>query len=498
MVLLTCGLTERTNSVPAKTVRMGKGDLMQRFRNLFSNRWLYSSLAACFIMVGSAALAQAQDPDQITAADVAGFPLGFSGVNLSPMGKTPTQQATLPGIPGIDSVPNFSGAYTTPGFGPSGKPRNNWLFNTLGNAPDQGGATMVNAPIVPVSLDFRNADGSPRFVRVVNGRAITCGTPIEPGCNRLFFDANTAGSGGTTFLQRVLDSPVFSNSNYTSSGTPTQFADAVQRAEFQGAPDSWHTLLAPSVKTTRTMVINQDPTCGIGRGLGGHCSYLYALNPDGRCCFFVLLDVNVFVNELFPPTFQFPPPANTPVGAAEAAGDITTKDVATFFFPPAYLFIPIKHARPCCIGGFHSFDVEPGDASNGNLLRAFVLNYSTWDQPIFRDPTVLDVAGLSHEISETYNDPFVAVFGPDITPWWLSPNGNCQDNLEVGDVIEGLPHQTFPITMPNGFTYHPQNEALLQWFEFQSPSTALNGAYSYPDTSVLTALSAPQKAGCTP
>lgn len=70
--------------------------------------------------------------------------------------------------------------------------------------------------------------------------------------------------------------------------------------------------------------------------------------------------------------------------------------------------------------------------------------------------------------------------------------------VEVGDVIEGLPGQVFPITMPNGFTYHPQNEALLQWFEFQSPSTAINGAYSYPDITTLTALSAVQKAGCTP
>jgi hypothetical protein len=112
---------------------------------------------------------------------------------------------------------------------------------------------------------------------------------------------------------------------------------------------------------------------------------------------------------------------------------------------------------------------------------------------------VLDVDGLSHEIAETYNDPFVAFDGVhDITPSWLSPNGNCQDNLEVGDVIEGLPRQSFPITMPNGFTYHPQNEALLPWFEFQSPSTALNGAYRYPDITTLTALSGPQKAGCAP
>jgi hypothetical protein len=85
-----------------------------------------------------------------------------------------------------------------------------------------------------------------------------------------------------------------------------------------------------------------------------------------------------------------------------------------------------------------------------------------------------------------------------VTPWWLSPNGNCQDDLEVGDVIEGLPRQTFPVTMPNGVTYHPQNEALLQWFEFQSPSSAIFGAYSYPDTTTLTSLSPPQKAGCAP
>jgi hypothetical protein len=46
-------------------------------------------------------------------------------------------------------------------------------------------------------------------------------------------------------------------------------------------------------------------------------------------------------------------------------------------------------------------------------------------QPIFLNPTTLDVVGLSHEISETYNDPFVAaarlVRGlptTDTTPWW--------------------------------------------------------------------------------
>jgi hypothetical protein len=48
----------------------------------------------------------------------------------------------------------------------------------------------------------------------------------------------------------------------------------------------------------------------------------------------------------------------------------------------------------------------------------------------------------------------------------------------------------------NGMTYHPQNEALLQWCEFMSPSDAIDSAYSYLDETTLTALSAPQNFGC--
>ncbi len=124
------------------------------------------------------------------------------------------------------------------------------------------------------------------------------------------------------------------------------------------------------------------------------------------------------------------------------------------------------------------------------------MNYSSWISPNIFGPSFTDVTALSHEVAETFNDPFVASDGiHNITPWWLSPNGNCQNDLEDGDVIEGLSNATFPITM-NGFTYHPQNEALLQWFEFQSPSDAFMGAYSYPNRNVLTSPSAPQAFNC--
>jgi hypothetical protein len=218
-------------------------------------------------------------------------------------------------------------------------------------------------------------------------------------------------------------------------------------------------------------------------------TYRFALNADGSCCAFVLIDANTFTNALFPTTAT---DTSTVIGAAENAGDIRTRDISTFLFPNAYLYI--NAPNNCCIIGFHTYDLEPGGVDNGWRERRYVLNYSSWISPgIFRDPTFADITALSHEMAEIFNDPFVN----NATPWWLAPNKNCQNNLETGDVIEGLPDSQFPVVL-NGRTWHPQNEALLQWFAGQTSSSAINGAYSYPDTNVLTSAAKSQNAGCVP
>ena len=400
----------------------------------------------------------AQEDDQVSPDAVSNaHPTHFT---TAPRGHLNGQAHARFGLAGIDSIANWNKHFVTPGIDPNGNPQHIWYYSMVGNPPELGGTTVFNAPIVPVSLDLRNADGTPRFV---NGQ-------------RLFYDV-------TPFIQPTFNSPVFQSSSYTSSDVPTQFADAVQRAEFADRmkPD-WHTVLNPSVKATRTMVLIRG-------------TYRFALNADGSCCLFVLVDANNFVNELFPSTFPFD--NSTAIGSAENAGDMTTKDISTFLFPNTYLYTQHDPTH-CCILGFHSLDLEPGIPSNGNLLRLYVVNYSSWISPgIFRGG-FQDVTALSHEMSEIFNDPFVGADGiHNVTPFWLSPNGNCQDDLEVGDVIEGLPNGVFPITM-NGRTYHPQNEALLQWFEFESPSSALDGAYSYPNTGTLKALSPPQNFACKP
>jgi hypothetical protein len=143
----------------------------------------------------------------------------------------------------------------------------------------------------------------------------------------------------------------------------------------------------------------------------------------------------------------------------------------------------------CCVPGFHSYAVGPGDQSNGWKERRYVFNFSSWmTAGVYRN--WVDVAVLSHELSETFNDPL----GGNLVPWWLAPNGNCQNNLETGDVIERLPNAIKTIHL-GGVAYHVQNEALLQWFAGQTPSTAINGAYSYPDP-VLTTPSVSQNPSC--
>lgn len=378
--------------------------------------------------------------------------------SVGPKGHTNGMAHARFGTFGIDTIPSFNGQFFVTGYDPVGNLNSRWFTNVVGNPPQMGGTTTINAPIIPVAVDLRNADGSPRFINGV----------------RLI-------SHATQYAQPVVDSPVFSNSTWDTSATPTQITDAVQRAEFwKSAKSDWHTVLSPTVKAERTMVLNRG-------------TYLFSLNSDGTCCRFILVDFGTFVNKLFPPTF--PVDNKTVIGAAELAGDMTPQDVTTLLFPNTYLFD--GSPNNCCVLGFHSFDYEPGVPENGNKDRFYVMNYSSWISPGLFGDAFTDVTAVSHEVAELYNDPFVSYDGiHNITPWWLAPNGLCQNNFETGDVIEGLPNATFPTTMPNGFTYHPQNEALLQWFEFLTPSDAYKGAYSFPDRTVLTAPSAPQKYGC--
>jgi hypothetical protein len=70
----------------------------------------------------------------------------------------------------------------------------------------------------------------------------------------------------------------------------------------------------------------------------------------------------------------------------------------------------------------------------------------------------------------------------------------CQGNLEDGDPIEVLANATSAIEVKHGgfnYTYHPQNIAMYQWFEMGATSSAIDGAFSFPNETVLTQSAIP-------
>ncbi len=357
---------------------------------------------------------------------------------------------TTTGLPGVDSLTNWSDQFDEPGFDFFGNPQSVWPYTMVGNPPESNRTTIFRAPIVPVTVDLLAPDGT---VATFNGQPLTFAPTPQ-------------------IIKSMLNSPVFQPWFYNSG--VGQFNDQLMRTEFANRTtgNGWHNILSPTVRTPRRMQI-----------------------PFGFWFFFTdangnpvaaALDEGEFGSLFFPSTV--PVDNTTPIGAAELAGDITTHDISTFAFNNVYLYQ--GSINNCCVLGFHNYDFEPGNGEHGIQEHRFVLNYSSWLNDGFFAFGFEDVTPFSHEMSELFNDPFVN----NATPWWenVDPflgSGICQDNLETGDVIEVLSsNPVFAVSM-NGRTYHPQNEALFPWFAFQSPSPAKGGAYSFPDETTIESLS---------
>jgi hypothetical protein len=329
----------------------------------------------------------------------------------------------------IVSVPNFTRSFV---FGGQVFP-----FTMMGQDPSTGRTTTIPTNYVPMSLFFDQF--------------------VDSNGNNIVIDA-------TAITDEIKRSPNFENADYTSG--ETQFGDAVQRAEFFSVintehhdRDDWHTLLS----TPQTLI---PVTIEVPAG-----SAVVFAAPDGSVG--ALIDINFIVSQL-----------NTLIQT-----EALNVDAVPIFLTRNAVYGDFKQGKPlnCCIGGFHTaFETKQVDNRHFVQLFDFATSLdSDIADRVFGDPTALaDVNALSHELSETMNDPFVN----NVVPNYQIPGahaGVCQNVLETGDVIENLPNDSFPVTL-HGFTYHPQTEGLLEWFEGQSPSTAIDGAYSYPDTTKLT------------
>ena len=345
------------------------------------------------------------------------------------------------GVANITSIPNFSGSFTANG--------QTFPFTMIGNNPALGHKTDIPTHIVAVSLQLQNAD-----------LVTTTTVSVAP------------------FEQLTLNSPNFEPADFTS-GNNVQFGDAVQRAEFfNSMKQNWHTNLNPvtivdqiAINVPRFVTVNLNGTPTQVR------TYFTGTAPDGSI--FVLLFSNFFNQQIF-----------NLVNNEINASNYNTNAINIALFPNTFLFSLSRSGGigSCCVLGFHTFFFDPSTTPQPRWIFAF----ASWISPGLFSGGFEDVTALSHELSESFNDPFVN----NIVPRWTFPGepGVCQGNLETGDPVEVLENATVSVPIKersNLFTYHPQTEALLQWFEQGPTSDALDGAFSYPDTSALTHSAVP-------
>jgi chitinase len=317
----------------------------------------------------------------------------------------------------IFSVPHFSGSFESQGKA--------YPFTMVGAKPQSNGTTEVPVQIIPISLFFEE------FVDETGAPIVLDASPVVP---------------------RVQASPNFRNAQYATG--ITQFADAVQRAQFYGtAGKDWHTLLGtPEIlKPLRIAVprgdakVYRNPSTGV----------LYAI-----------VDTDFFLSQL-----------NTMIQMANLAPDALAIALTSNVF-----LSPQKDIKKCCVLGFHtSFDV--GEMAQVKFVQTFI--WASWVEQGILGPGLADVTPMSHEISEWMNNPF----GSNTVPAWQVPNTSaCQNNLETGDPLALMPNAGYPVLI-DGFTYHPQNQVLMQWFQRGAASDAFEGAFSFPDQSLMTVAS---------
>jgi hypothetical protein len=368
---------------------------------------------------------------------------GSVGNNSAPNGQAGIK-GNPGGLPGIDSVPNFTRAFSSQG--------QVWPFTMMGNDPLLGHRTRIPARVLAVSLELQNAD-------LVTSITVS----IQP------------------FEELAMHSPNFVEADY-ASGEDIQYADAIQRAEFfHSMKKNWHTELHPSrivdhvtIKVPFTTKVTTADANGNPVDVDVP-TYITGTADDGST--FVLL-LDQFFNDAF---------FNAAVEQI-AASHFTTDALNILLFPNTFIFSLDPNAFP--VLGFHTFIFDP----TANPLPIWVTLFTSWISPGIFDPAsgIQDVTTISHEITEAFNNPFLI----NSVPAWQFPNspGSCQDNLEIADPIEVLPHLSVRVRIERGrrsFVYHPQNMALLQWFEDAVPSDAIRGAYSFPDTRALTTPAVP-------
>ena len=333
----------------------------------------------------------------------------------------------------VDTIPYFDNWFIT------GTRNSVYTYSMVGHNPKAGGTTSFNTLMLPVEFRLFDAAGNMKYdLDPTNGGA--CST--DP----------------TSVAGRVTNSPIFNSASYGGPSPQTgQYTDANQRVTFRNSmAASWHTVQNL-----------QNSDCG------SHGYWIVDL-PAGTWAEYgnpvVLVGTDIEV--MFPVFQQILALDNGFYGTPN-----TTMVMFNSLSAVMYDFNPGN----CCIGGFHT--ATQGVANPAGIQVWMWADHIVPGQfgDVFPDP-FHDTGPLSHEMSETFNDPFV---NTSVAAWVDGSVSFAQGNLETGDAIEAMaPADNSVHVFMNGFNYTLQNEALLDWFT-RNPISG--GLYSWPNAHTLSA-----------
>ncbi len=336
-------------------------------------------------------------------------------------------------LPTDSTVPHWFGSFTDPTNDVT------YGYNMVGNGDPRTytGETTVPTEIIPLDFTFSNGQS-------LNGSDATTAIEASP-----VFQNN---SYSTVKLSRKGKKLALSN----DAGT-TQLEDATMRSQFNVTNSTFHLLLGqPTVLPTQTISVpaNQGIIASFGSGFRA----------------FGDVDINWFSAHLT---------------NLLSSLHISSTTLPIFLTNNVYLY---EGGNPsnCCVLGYHgatsNANAQGNEAVQTYAYAAYIQpgTWSTSTEPASPDGSdayyLQDIHGLSHEISEWADDPFV---NNSVDPWLTptAPQYGCSSYLETGDPVVGIGALvgTNPYFQTAGANadgaWHPEDEVFLPWFARQSPNT---------------------------
>ncbi len=336
------------------------------------------------------------------------------------------------------TIPSWTSSFTDPTNAKT------YGYTMVGTNPyTTSSKTTIPTVIVPMKFTFdRSADPNSGVLDGTDRVAATVGSPV-------FTNADIGAAANAT-ASAPPDTPGVAPSPRTVNEPRdvTQVGDAIYRAQFGRSGSGYHVLLGqPTVQPTAAIAVPKNQ----GELIVGSVSHR-RIGLMSSSWFSSQLK-NLLVQRKISPTV-----------------------LPIFLVNNTFLYDGTEDN--CCTLGYHGATSSVNGNGKQQVNTYMFASYS--DQGIFgpnpgdSESYIADIHGLSHEVQEWYDDPFVNNY---VNPWLTptAPQYGCTPVLETGDPVVGY---GFKVTIA-GRTYHPEDEVHYSWFARQDPSIAARGYYTY-------------------